>query len=324
MSGTLTPAAPSCIIADGGSSCNVTLNWTTTNPVATSAVTSNWPSANTTVASGNSGSTSAQVPYSSRTFYLYNNAVQLATSNATSSCATGSTWTAGVCKGPMSGTLTPAAPSCIIADGGSSCNVTLNWTTTNPVATSAVTSNWPSANTTVASGNSGSTSAQVPYSSRTFYLYNNAVQLATSNATSSCATGSTWTAGVCKGPMSGTLTPAAPSCIIADGGSSCNVTLNWTTTNPVATSAVTSNWPSANTTVASGNSGSTSAQVPYSSRTFYLYNNAVQLATSNATSSCATGSTWTAGVCKGPMSGTLRRRRLRASSRTAAAAATSL
>ena len=197
----------------------------------------------------------------------------------------------------MSGTLTPAAPSCIIADGGNSCNVTLNWTTTNPVATSAVTSNWPSANTTVASGNSGSTSAQVPYSSRTFYLYNNAVQLATSNATSSCATGSTWTAGVCKGPMSGTLTPAAPSCIIADGGSSCNVTLNWTTTNPVATSAVTSNWPSANTTVASGNSGSTSAQVPYSSRTFYLYNNAVQLATSNATSSCATGSTWTAGVC---------------------------
>ena len=117
----------------------------------------------------------------------------------------------------MSGTLTPAAPSCIIADGGSSCNVTLNWTTTNPVATSAVTSNWPSANTTVASGNSGSTSAQVPYSSRTFYLYNNAVQ--SRPATPRRAVRRVdWTAGVCKGPMSGTLTPAAPSCIIADGG----------------------------------------------------------------------------------------------------------
>ncbi|HEV7485938.1 MAG TPA: hypothetical protein VGQ65_09665, partial [Thermoanaerobaculia bacterium] len=75
----------------------------------------------------------------------------------------------------MTGTLTPASPSCSIAAGSSTCNVTLSWTTTNPVGTSAVTSNYPNTNTTVATGNSGSTSASVPHAGRTFYLYNNAV-----------------------------------------------------------------------------------------------------------------------------------------------------
>src|SRR5258708_7266587 len=140
----------------------------------------------------------------------------------------------------MSGTLTPTSPSCNIAAGASSCNVTLSWTTTNPVGTSAVTSNYPSANTTVATGNSGSTSASVPYSSRTFYLYNNSQLLATSVASSSCASGSSWNGSARHAPttMPGTLPPTSPSCSIAAGASSCNVTLSWTTTNPVGTSAV--------------------------------------------------------------------------------------
>src|SRR5437870_205613 len=200
----------------------------------------------------------------------------------------------------ISGTLTPSALSCTIASGGSSCNVTLSWTTTNPVGTSAVTSNYPSANTTVATGNSGSTSASVPYSSRTFYLYNNSQLLATSVASSSCASGTAWNGSTCQAPISGTLTPSAPSCSIAAGASSCSVTLSWTTTNPVGTSAVTSNYPSANTTVATGNSGSTSASVPYSSRTFYLYNDSQLLATSVASSSCASGTNWNGSTCQAP------------------------
>src|SRR5438270_12931995 len=106
----------------------------------------------------------------------------------------------------MSGSLTPASPSCSIAAGASSCNVMLSWTTTNPVGTSAVTSDYPSANTTVATGNSGSTSASVPYSSRTFYLYNNSQLLATSVASSSCTSGTNWNGSTCQAPttMSGT------------------------------------------------------------------------------------------------------------------------
>ena len=305
QTGTLTPANPSCTIAANAGTCSVTLTWTTTNPVGTSQLTSSWPSANTVVGSGNSGSASAQVPIAGRAFFLYNNAKQLATSTATASCAAGTTWNGSVCQGPMSGTLTPASPSCTIPSGAGTCNVVLTWATTNPVGTSAVASNWPSANYQVATGNSGSTSAPVPFAGRAFYLFNSAQQLATSNATASCASGTTWNGTICQGPMSGTLTPAAPACTIAAGASTCNVALTWSTMNPVGTSAVTSNWPSANYQVATGNSGSASVPVPFAGRAFYLFNSAQQLATSNATASCVSGTTWNGTICQGPMSGTL-------------------
>ncbi|HUP91498.1 MAG TPA: hypothetical protein VM074_04560 [Solimonas sp.] len=90
--------------------------------------------------------------------------------------------------------------------------------------------------------------------------------------------------------MSGTLTPSSPSCTIAAGASSCNVNLTWTTTNPESTSKVTSNYPSANTTVFSTNNGGPSpASVPYNSRSFFLYNNGKELARSDAAASCASG-----------------------------------
>src|SRR5205807_1649008 len=137
---------------------------------------------------------------------LYNNSQLLATSVASSSCTSGTSWNGSTCQAPiMSGTLTPAAPSCSIAAGANSCNVTLSWTTTNAVGNSAVTSDYPSANTTVATGNSGSTSASVPYSSRMFYLYNSGQLLATSVASSSCAPGTSWNGSTCQAPttMSG-------------------------------------------------------------------------------------------------------------------------
>ncbi len=92
----------------------------------------------------------------------------------------------------------------------------------------------------------------------------------------------------------GTLSPASPSCTIASGASSCNVNLTWTTTNPVGISAITA----AGMTNYDGNSGTNVAfTVPYSSRTFYLYNNAMLLGTSNATASCASGTNWNGSIC---------------------------
>jgi len=120
----------------------------------------------------------------------------------------------------MTGTLTPTTGTCSIAANQSSCNPTLNWGTTNPVATSAVTA---TAITTPAyavtplvnvSGNSGNQSSLfvVPYGTRTFYLYNNSVQLATSTITASCAAG-VWNGTVCgsytvdiNNPANGTVT----------------------------------------------------------------------------------------------------------------------
>lgn len=93
--------------------------------------------------------------------------------------------------------------------------------------------------------------------------------------------------------MIGTLNPSSPSCTIKAGNDSCNVTLNWDTTNPVGTSAVTA----AGMTNVNGNSGGQAFAVPFSSRTFYLYNNAILLDQSTATASCANGTSWNSSIC---------------------------
>lgn len=110
----------------------------------------------------------------------------------------------------MSGTLTPASPSCSIAAGASSCYVSLTWSTSHPIDISAVTSSYPSANSILARANDGGPLAcSVPYSSRKFYLYNNQELLATSLATSSCAPGTGWNESTCQTfPMSGTSGPS--------------------------------------------------------------------------------------------------------------------
>src|SRR3990167_4613768 len=73
----------------------------------------------------------------------------------------------------MSGILTPASYSCVISTGQNSCNINFSWNTTNPVAVSAVTSS----SGTMANGNSSSASFAIPFGSKTFYLYNNAILL---------------------------------------------------------------------------------------------------------------------------------------------------
>jgi hypothetical protein len=99
--------------------------------------------------------------------------------------------------------------------------------------------------------------------------------------------------------LSGTLTPTSPSCTIVAGASSCNVSLTWSTSYPVDLSAVTSNYPHANWTVAVGNAGGPiTVPVPYSGRRFYVYNNQQLLATSVATCSCASGTAWSGSKCQ--------------------------
>ncbi len=114
----------------------------------------------------------------------------------------------------MSGTLTPAASSCVIASGTNSCNINFSWTTTNPVATSAVTSDTTNAgvvasNTNVANGNSGGPTAfTIPYPGRNFYLYNNGVLLDQRSSSSNpittiCASGSGWDGTKCATSVNG-------------------------------------------------------------------------------------------------------------------------
>ncbi len=100
--------------------------------------------------------------------------------------------------------------------------------------------------------------------------------------------------------MSGTLTPPSQLCVIRPNQSSCDVNLTWSITNAQSTvTAITANGME--------NINVTNYKVPYtggeqtvtvpggvgdSSRTFYLYNNAVELAQSVGTARCITGTGW--------------------------------
>jgi hypothetical protein len=118
---------------------------------------------------------------------------------------------------PMSGTLTPPSTSCTIGAGSNSCNVNLSWSTNNPQGTSAVTASGMSN----VNGNSGSQAFPVPYSSRTFYLYNNAILLAQSSATASCTSGTSWNGSSCVTVVNGSCSSTHYNC--SSGASANNV-----------------------------------------------------------------------------------------------------
>ena len=115
----------------------------------------------------------------------------------------------------MSGTLTPATSSCVIANGASSCNVNLNWSIVNTVGipTSIIASgmtNIDVANTLV-TPQSGYQSVPVSWGGGTFYLYNNAVQLATTTIAPSsvaCNADYNWNGSICVQKSTVPLVPA--------------------------------------------------------------------------------------------------------------------
>ena len=216
--GTLMLSPSSCTIAAGASSCNVTISWSTTNPVGTSEVTSNWPNAGFVVANANSGSQSVSVPHGGRQFFLYNNFTELQARTANASCVSGTTWNGSSCATVQpTGTLTLTPSSCTIAAGASSCNISISWSTTNPVGTSEVTSSWPSAGTVLYRANSGTSQpVTVPHGGRQLFLYNNFQELQFKTAGASCVSGSTWNGNTCQAASSSPIvTSISPTSMAA-------------------------------------------------------------------------------------------------------------
>lgn len=302
MSGTLTPATSACTIASGASSCtSTTLSWTTTNPVGTSSVTNNGGATVATgSATGNNGSATFTTPYNNAmggvtTFYLYNNTVQLAMATVTTSCASGTNWDGSVCApaaAGMSGSLT--ATNCTIALNASRCLTSLTWSTTNPVATSSVTSNKDnlgvlSPNYLVQNGNSGSgVPARVyggnPNGTRNFFLYNNGVELSTPIggvvATATCTAGSSWNGTICaaSAPTTPTVNLVANPLAVATGGMTS--TLTWTSSNLSGSDYCTSNFFTGNGAVSNSTGIVVTPAAPSSTYTITCF----QLSTSTQVS----------------------------------------
>jgi hypothetical protein len=99
--------------------------------------------------------------------------------------------------------------------------------------------------------------------------------------------------------MTGSLTAARSSCVIASGSSTCLIPFNWSTQNaPQGSISAVTRSPASGFTTRSGNSGTNvSLAVPYNSATFYLYNSAIPLDEVTVTSSCASGTSWNGSYC---------------------------
>jgi len=201
-----------------------------------------------------------------------------------------------------SGNIT--ASSCTVAGGAATCTSQVIWSTADltPTGATEVTRNNPNG-THISYSESGNINNTVRYGASTFFLYHNIdgtpTILDSANINATCATGSKWNGSTCQvtSSMSGTLIPASSSCSILEGESTCNISFTWNTLNPNGVSAVTSDYPTPNFIVANGNSGTQSVPVPFSYRTLYLYNSAIELARSTVTSSCESGTSWDGSQC---------------------------
>ena len=296
-------SAEDCGIPEGESTCNATVSWSLSNPVpgAPTEVTHDNPP-NTLVSTSTSGTNVAStVEYGATQFFLYHDGAEMSNASMEASCANGTSWNSAWCESeepppPMSGTLTRAAPACVIASGASFCNINFSWSTINPESTSVVTK---PVNVTVATGNSGSNVPfVVKYSSESFYLYNNGQELDSETVTSSCASGTAWNGSVCapSSEMTGVLNAYNPSCYISAGQSSCNITFSWSVTNPTGATKVVR---AGGSTVGSGHTGLQAFSVPFNSTTFLLINDTVELDSETVFSSCAsgTGINWNGSAC---------------------------
>ena len=323
MSGTLTPASSTCTIAVNSDTCttNPTLTWTTTNPVSISMVTNNG-GATPAGPTGNNSSSAFIVPYNVAmggvtSFYLYNNGGSpLAIATITASCVAGTSWDGSRCNN-----IPP------VANAGPDKAITLPVATSAPTGTSAtdtplgtITSTvWTQVGTTpsVATITGGTTLTPTFSNLTTSGTYIFRLTVTDNNGAVSI---DNMLVAVSPAPliMSGTLTSSAPSCIIALNASTCPVTLTWAVTNPEAVlgSNVTSSTdnsglaspnfvvePPVTTGTVDGGT-KTLVAIPYSSRTFFLNNNAKSLVPTSpsgggitVTSSCFAGSSWNGTIC---------------------------
>jgi hypothetical protein len=131
----------------------------------------------------------------------------------------------------MTGTLSASTNPCTIAMGASSCTTDLPWSITNAQGTpTAITASGMTdinvTNTTVTPQSGTATAAVVPYNTRTFYLYNNAILLAQVTVGANCTAGTNWNGSLC-----------ANTSPVANAGPDKAITLPVSTSAPTGTSA---------------------------------------------------------------------------------------
>ncbi|MDQ5957671.1 MAG: hypothetical protein QG614_646, partial [Patescibacteria group bacterium] len=250
--------------------------------------------------------------------------------SCSSSCPSGQTYTcngtlagSGICLGTLSCntiayTISLSGSNCTINPGQSSCQGTLNWSSTYPTYQSwnitgpgAPTGGYASWNGSSHLGNGYPT---LPYGVGIYY-YNAGSKTTSYSLQATCATGTTWDGSKCACPagyaISGTQCikyaasiSATPTCNIVPGRSTCKSTLNWS-----ATSNANSGWtissspnssPSTVNVQGNNNTGSQAVDVTNGTTIFTLNTGGTITPnpTANTVAKCQdTGTAWDGSKC---------------------------
>ncbi|MBP6888643.1 MAG: hypothetical protein KBC21_02965, partial [Candidatus Pacebacteria bacterium] len=270
ITGALTMSAPSCVIANGASTCTVGATWTTTYAGSPSLVNST----GATLATDANQLTPFTVyaAYPSTTYTLKNGSTTLDTEIVTTSCAGGTQWNGSTCAPTAMVTIGPltASPS------------TVNYSQNTTLAWSGI------ANATACTLNGGQ------------YSNVSVGTLATGSRTTNALTTNTTYTLTCQGPggpvsssvtanvASGDISSNIPSCLIALGLSSCSITINWNSFNMTDPEVLDNN----GTSISTNTSGSSPRPIANGTITFSLRNDTFVHDSVTVSASCATGGTW--------------------------------
>jgi hypothetical protein len=316
--GTLTVSSSSYTIPTGAGLGGITLSWNITNPIplAASGITSTNSSTTLyTTTTGVAQPVDISGDFSSVTFFLYHNGVELASTTITVSCAVGLSWDGVACT-PSSGTLSADPGICTIAPGIPVCSNTntFTWEVINPVIVG---------NSQVVGDGGGPYSIlsdkalqilTVNPAGQIFRLSNNGgPELASTTITAICLNGANNPPTCDTGPiMTATFNANPTTCIIPAGQSTCPITLDWNVVNPAGpTTAVTRDGTPGDLYTGDSNPGQIE-NVPYEADgvvVYHLYNNSIEIDPSLTISisvGCAGGpSKWdtVSGICSDPQVG---------------------
>lgn len=137
---------------------------------------------------------------------------------------------------PPTGTI--SATDCTIVGGASTCNSSVSWSTSNLSlgSTTEVTRNNPSGTHVSWATSATNLSNTVNYGVSTYFLYNDAVQLAQASMTASCASGTSWNGSTCQAappPTPSVALTASPMSLFSGNAA----TLSWVSSNVTSCTA---------------------------------------------------------------------------------------
>ncbi len=257
-SGTLEGSPNPCAIPSGGTTCSSTVSWSTQNvTTATVTVQDAAGGGETAFSTGASGSQAAsiQAPPHKYTFRLYD-----------TSSGTAYLIAVTVVQAEGSGTFSASPNPCAIPQGSTTCSTTISWTTQNVTSGQVTVQDLAGGGEAAfATGASGSqlASLQAPPHLYVFRLYD------TSSGTAFFITSITVVA-----TGTGTLSATPNPCLVLGGGTSCDSTVSWNTSNVTSAKLTVQDAAGGGEVlVASTTSGSQSAtiQLPPHQYTFRLY-----------------------------------------------------